>query len=134
MLRADFLLSAAHRQVPRLRQHVHSLSYLRIVGRDEDPVSHHPPVRGSDDVEAQLTFEVRTISIDHRSRDLVRRIGEHETAKRFEDRVRHLELIGLELVTEIDGSRYPACLETTNPAIHKLARESKNRARQTSLR
>src|SRR5215510_14313656 len=103
----DLLFGAAHREVAGLGQHVHRFRHLRIVRHDKDPVSHHPAVSRRDDVESQLELDERAVSIDHGRGDL--------------------EFFRLQIVTEADAAGDLARLETTNPAIHELARERKSR-------
>src|SRR5262249_31569410 len=123
----DLLFGAAHREVAGLGQHVHRFRHLRIVRHDKDPVSHHPAVSRRDDVESQLELDERAVSIDHGRGDLVPRIGRNEITKSPEHRIGDLEFFRLQIVTEVDAAGDLARLETTNPAIHELARERKSR-------
>src|SRR6185369_4215092 len=118
---SDFLFGAAHREVAGLGQHVDRFCDLRIVRHDEHSVSHHAAVSSRDDVEAQLELDEGAVSIDHRRRNLKRRIGGDEITKRLEHRIGDLELFSLQIVAEVNAAGNPARLETTNPAIHELA-------------
>src|ERR1044072_3172140 len=81
-----------HGEVASAWQHIHSLSYLLIVGSNQNAISGDAAIRGGEYVEAQLHFDEVTIVVDQRRKPLERRIVSDKIFEGFQNRVRHRKI------------------------------------------
>src|SRR6185436_18558794 len=123
----------AHREVTGFGQDVHRFRNLRIVRHDENSIANHSTVRRRHDIETQLELDKGAIAIDRCGRHLVRRIGSGEITESLKHRIRDLELVRLQLVTEIKLAIETARFKSTNTTVHQVARESESRTQQSTL-